>query len=389
MSFDEIIDRRGTHSNKWDDMEQLFGVSATDGLAMWTADMDFRAPPCIRDALGAVHAQGIYGYYGNKAPYLNAICWWMQNRHGWAVRPEWINTTNGLVNGVAICLDAFSSPGDGIVMFTPIYHSFYRVIRAAERVPVECEMALVDGRYQLDFATYDAQMTGTERMLILCSPHNPGGRVWSRSELMAIAAFAKRHDLIIVADEVHHDLTMPGQIHTPMALIDGIEDRLVMATSASKSFNMAGTENGNIIIPDDDLRATFARRLAAISVAANTFGPRMVTAAYSPQGAEWLDALRVYLDGNRKVFDAGMNALPGVRSIPLEATYLAWIDFSATGMSPKELIDRVHDHARIAPSPGTAFGKGGETFLRFNLAMPRKRITEAVSRLQAAFGDLQ
>ncbi len=389
MSFDELIDRRGTHSNKWDDMEALFGVPASDGLAMWTADMDFRAPDCIRDALGAVHAQGIYGYYGDKADYHEAIKWWMQNRHGWTIKPEWIFTTNGLVNGVAVAVDAFTSPGDGVVMFTPIYHSFYRVLKAAGRVPVECPMRLTDDRYELDFAAYDAQMTGNERMLILCSPHNPSGRIWSRAELLAVAAFAKRHDLVIVSDEIHHDLTMPGTVHTPMALIEGIEDRLIMATSASKTFNLAGTENGNIIIPDDDLRAVFARRMVALSVATNLFGPSLVTAAYSPDGAAWVDALRVYLDGNRRVFDAGMNAIPGVKSIPIEATYLAWIDFAGTGMDPEEFKLRVQKVARIAPSPGAAFGKGGESFLRFNLAMPRSRVVEAVSRLQAAFGDLQ
>jgi cystathionine beta-lyase len=389
MDFDELIDRRGTHSEKWDDMEALFGVSPDDGLAMWTADMDFRAAQCIRDALAAIHDRGVFGYYGDKADYHAAICWWMETRHGWTVRPEWIFTTNGLVNGVAMCVDAFTSPGDRVVMFTPIYHSFFRLLNAAGREVVECPMTLVDDRYELDFVAYDAQMTGTEKMLILCSPHNPSGRVWSKSELRAIAAFAKRHDLIIVSDEIHHDLTMPGHVHTPMALIDGIADRLIMATSASKTFNLAGTENGNIIIADEDLRAIFARRRAALNISATLFGPQLVTAAYSPEGAVWVDELRHYLDGNRKVFDAGIHAIPGLRSVPLEATYLAWIDFSRTGLSQSEFTARTKTGARIAPSPGHAFGKGGESFLRFNLALPRSRVAEAVVRLQAAFGDLQ
>jgi cystathionine beta-lyase len=389
MNFDSPIDRRGTHSNKWDDMEMLFGVSPQDGLAMWTADMDFRAPAVIQDALAQMHKEGIYGYFGDHADYHASICWWMKERHGWSVDPQSIFTTNGLLNGVAVCIDAFTSPGDGIVMFTPIYHSFFRAIRAADRVVVECEMPLVDGRYELDFESYEAQMTGAEKMLILCSPHNPSGRIWTKPELRAIAAFAKRHDLLIVSDEIHHDLLMPGQVHTPMSLIDGIEDRLIMATSASKTFNLAGTENGNIIIQDKYLRDIFAKRKMALNISTTAFGPRLVTAAYSPEGAEWLDGLRQYIDGNRKLFDQGITAIPGVRSVPIAATYMAWIDFSRTGLTPDEVKSRVQKDARIAPSPGHAFGKGGESFLRFNLGTQRANVAEAIDRLQRAFADLQ
>lgn len=389
MNFDDIIDRRGTHSSKWDAMEPLFGVSPDDGIAMWVADMDFAAPQCVQDALQAQRDHGVYGYFADESDYRAAICWWMENRHGWTVDPDAIFTTHGLVNGTALCIDTFTNPGDGVVLLTPVYHAFHRVIRAAGRTIVECELVNNGGRYEMDFDAYDAQMTGTEKMLILCSPHNPSGRVWTKAELEAVAAFAKRHDLIIVSDEIHHDLTMPGQSHTVMTKIDGIEDRLIMMTATSKTFNIAATHTGNVIIPDKTLRAAFAARMTALGLSPNSFGLFMATAAYSPEGAEWVDALRVYLDGNRQLFDEGINSIPGLRSMELESTYLAWVDFSGTGMSHQEYKDRVAKIAKIAANDGPTFGKGGETFLRFNIAAPRSVIQEAVDRLKAAFGDLQ
>lgn len=387
--FDEIIDRVGTHSDKWDGMEPKYGVSPSDGIPMWVADMDFRPPACVSRAVKNMHAHGIYGYYGQDAPYRAAIQWWMQARHGWRIEPEWIFTTHGLVNGTAMCVDAYTAPGDGVVIFTPVYHAFARVIKAAGRDVVECPLVLANGRYEMDFDAYDAQMTGSERMVILCSPHNPGGRVWSKAELKGVAAFARRHDLILVSDEIHHDLVMPGHHHTPMALIDGLEERLVMMSATTKTFNIAGAHAGNVIIADPDLRARFSGRMAAMGLSPNSFGLEMSEAAYSPEGAAWVDALCRYLDGNRRLFDAGVNAIPGLRSMPLEATYLAWVDFADTGMTRTEFTARVERDARIAANHGPTFGSGGETFLRFNIATPRARVAEAVARLQEAFGDMQ
>jgi cystathionine beta-lyase len=390
MSFDEIIDRRGTHCVKWDMMEPLYGVAPDDGLAMWVADMDFRPPECVRSALRAMIDHGIYGYFGDDAPYKAAIRWWMETRHGWAVEPEWIFSTHGLVNGTGMCVDTWTKPGDGVVLFTPVYHAFARVIRAAGREVAECRMPIENGRYVLDFDAWDAQMTGRERMLILCSPHNPGGRVWTAEELHGIADFARRHDLILVSDEIHADLVLPGQRHIPMTLAaPEIADRLVMMTATTKTFNIAGSHIGNVIIPDPALRAAFGARMAALGISPNSFGIVMATAAYSPEGAAWVDGLMAYVDGNRQVFDAGVNAIPGLRSMPLEATYLSWVDFAGTGMTTEEFTRRVEKDARIAANHGPTFGAGGETFLRFNIATPRARVEEAVARLQGAFADLQ
>ncbi len=389
MTFDTPIDRRGTHCVKWDMMESYYGVSANDGIAMWVADMEFQPPAAVSRAVQAMVDHGVYGYFGDDGKYLDAIQWWMKNRHGWEVDRTAVFTTHGLVNGTSICLEAFTRPGDGVVLFTPVYHAFARVIRASGREVVECVLTNNAGRYEFDFAAYDARMTGKERMVILCSPHNPGGRVWTREELQAVAAFAKRHDLVLVSDEIHHDLTMPGQVHVPMSLIEDVEDRLVMMTATTKTFNIAGAHIGNVIIADPDLRATFAARMMALGISPNSFGMHMATAAYSPEGAVWVDELLQYLDGNRRVLDAGMNAIPGVTSMALEATYLAWVDFAGTGMTQAEIARRIEKDARVAVNHGASFGTGGETFMRINFAAPRAQVIEAVERLQQAFADLQ
>jgi len=390
MNFDEIIDRFGTHSVKWDMMEPIYDVPAGDGLAMWVADMDFRPPACVGDAVQKMRDHGIYGYYGDETAYRSAIQRWMRERHGWHVGQEAIFSTHGLVNGTALCVDTYTEPGDGVILFTPVYHAFARVINAAGREVVECPLLIREGRYEMDFDAYDAQMKGHEKLLILCSPHNPGGRVWSRAELQGVADFAKRHDLILVSDEIHHDLVMPGHQHVPMAVVDDdIHDRLIMMTATTKTFNIAGAHLGNVIISDPALKKRFATRMAALGMSPNSFGLFMAEAAYSPEGAAWVDALVAYLDGNRQIFDAGIDAVPGLSSMRLEATYLAWVDFSGTGMGREEFTRRVEQEARIAANHGPTFGQGGQDFLRFNLATPRSRVEEAVKRLQAAFADLQ
>lgn len=390
MNFDDLIDRRGTHCQKWDAMEKMFGVPADGGLAMWVADMDFQAAPCIQAAVQRMVDHGIFGYFGNDRPYLDAIRWWMQTRHGWTVEADWIFTTHGLVNGAALCIDAFTAPGDGVVLMTPVYHAFSRIIKAAGRHVVECVLSQDDGRYVPDFAAWDAQMTGAETMFILCSPHNPGGRVWTADELRGVADFCTRHDLILISDEIHHDLVYPGHTHQVMAkFAPDIASRLITMTATTKTFNIAGGHIGNVIIADPALRARFAATMMTFGISPNSFGMHMATAAYSPEGAAWVDALMVYLDGNRRVFDAGIASIPGLRSMPLEATYLSWVDASGTGMSQAEFTTRVEKRAKIATNHGPSFGTGGESRLRFNIATQRARIVDAVSRLQDAFRDLQ
>jgi cystathionine beta-lyase len=388
--FNESLERRNTHSMKWDLMEKIFGVSQENGISMWVADSDFRAPECVMKAMRDLAEFGVYGYYTDTREYDAAIGWWMRTRHGWDVAPHEIFTASGLVNAVGLCLHAFSKPGDGVVLFTPVYHAFARVINGAGRQVVECPLVQVDGRYEMDFAAYDAKMTGNEKIMILCSPHNPGGRVWSAEELRAVVDFAKRHDLLLISDEVHHDLVYPGHKHIPMpVLAPEFRDRLVILTAASKTFNVAGLSVGNVIIQDEALRVKFSATMTGLGMQVSSFGMLGATAAYSPEGAAWADAQVIHLDENRRLFDSIINTIPGVRSMALESTYLAWVDFSGTGMSMDEIKLRVHKDAQIAASHGDTFGAGGEAFLRFNIATRRSLIEEAGARLQKAFADLQ
>lgn len=388
--FDQIVDRRGTDCEKWDELEKHFGLSPDDALPMWVADTDFRPPQVVQDRLAEMLHTGIYGYYGDDTPLREAVQWWMQTRHGWQVPREAIMTTHGLISGTAHILDALTAPGDGVVLLTPVYHAFAKIVRAAGRRVIECPLTLQDGRYVLDIDRWDAAMDGSARLMMFCSPHNPGGRVWSVDEQRAIADFCRRHDLILASDEIHHDLVYPGHVHTPMAVAaPEIADRLIMMTAVSKTFNLAGGKVGNVIITDPALRRRFYDRLKAFGLSRNIFGMRMATAAYSPEGAAWVDALMLYLDGNRRAFDDGINAIPGLRSMPMQATFLSWVDFSGTGMDMDEVIRRVQTEARIATNYGASFGTGGAPFLRFNIGTQRARVDEAVTRLQTVFADLQ
>lgn len=390
MNFDEIIERRGTHSAKWDMMDKLYAVPGDTGISMWVADMDFRPPACVQSALKGMLDHGIYGYFGDDSAYKAAIRWWMQTRHDWEVEDDAILTAHGLVNGTALCVHTFTAPGEGVAVMAPVYHAFGKVVRGSGRRLVELPLTSENGRLEMDMATWDSMIDPGTKMLILCSPHNPGGRVWSQDELKEVAAFCQRHDLILVSDEIHHDLVFAGSKHTVMAKAapDAL-DRIVMMTATTKTFNIAGGHTGNIIIPDPALRKRVADTLFGLGISGNSFGLVMATAAYSPEGAAWVDALVDYLDGNRKVFDAGVNAIPGVQSMALEATYLAWVDFAGTGMEAEEFTRRVEQQAGIAANHGSTFGAGGENCLRFNLATPRARVIEAVERLQKAFSDLQ
>lgn len=389
FDFDEPIDRRRTHSVKWDMMEPYFGVAPEDGLAMWVADMDFRPPPAVMAALAREIETGVPGYFGDERDYRAAIQGWMARRHGWAIEQDWILTAHGLVAAVGLAVQAFSEPGDGVILFTPVYHAFARVIGANGRQVVESRLAERDGRYHMDLEALAAQLTGRERMVVFCSPHNPGGRIWTVEEQRALAGFCADHDLTLVSDEIHHDLLGVGAVHTPMAVAaPEAAGRLVTLTSTTKTFNIAGCLTGNAIVADEALRARLAGRIAAAGGSPNRFGVLMATAAYA-EGEAWLDALRPYLAENARIFDEGIAATPGLVSMPLEATYLSWVDFRRTGMEQAEIVRRLRDGARIAASPGPQFGGGGEGWMRFNIAMPRARIVEAVARIQAAFADLQ
>lgn len=390
MGFNDIIDRRGTNCSKWDVLPRVFDVPLEDGLSMWTADSDYATAPCVIDAVRRAADHGVFGYWTDYSSYNAAICWWMKTRHNWEIDPDWIITAQGLGNAIALSIDIWSEPGDHALIFTPVYHEFKMKLQRAGRTATEAPLKREGDTYVLDFEEAERRLTGKEKLLIWCSPQNPSGRIWTPDELRAVAAFAEKHDLILISDEVHHDFIYENQTFIPMDIAaPEHRDRLVVLTAASKTFNIAGMKTGNFIIPDPKLHQQVKSRLVALNYEANRLGYEMVTAAYSPEGAEWVDAQMKHLESNRQIFDAGINAIPGVWSMPLQSTYLAWVDFSGTGMTYDEISHRIRKGARIAPSPGPEFGLGGELCMRFNLATQNARVEEAVARLQEAFKDLQ
>ena len=387
MNFDEVINRVGTNASKWDLMERAFGVSPDDGIAMWVADMDFRAPEFLQDAVRGLLDKANYGYFCGMEDFHEAVGWWMKNRHGWQISPDWTFVTYGLGHGIATTIMALTEPDDHIVTFTPVYHEFEAKIKKTGRVNTQLPLAIDDdGLYRMDFAAYEALMTGKETMVLISTPHNPAGRVWTQDELTELAGFCTRHNLLLVADEIHHDLVFPGQKHLATAVaVPEILDRLIVTTAASKTFNIAGARTGCVIIPDDDLRKKFEAYFNHFDISPNLLGTELTKAAYSPEGAAWVDELTAYLGGNYQLFKEKVDEIPGVTVMPMQSTYLAWVDFSGTGLSRQDAGERVRNQAKIAPTPGHTLGQGGEHYLRFNLGTPRSRIAEAADRLARVF----
>lgn len=387
-NFDEIIDLKNTHSQKWDNMG-VCGTVSDDALAMWVADMDFRPPQAVTDVLQAEIDRGVLGYYGKDESLRAAICNWMKTQHNWAVQPEWLSFSHGVVAGLGIVFEAFTKPGDGIIVFTPVYHAFARKIEAKGRKVIESEMNLSDGRYEMDLDALEAQLDGSEKMVIFCTPHNPGGRLWEVNEINALADFCAKHDLMLISDEIHMDLVFSGSKHVPTAIAaPQVTDRLVTLTAASKGFNIAGAETSFIVAEDKAIQAKIMAAQASFGGSPNRFGMLMLEAAFAG-GLEWSKDVNAYLAENFRIFRDGVNKIPGLKAMDMDSTYLAWVDFSGTGMEREEFTQRVAKDARIAVNAGPAFGTGGDSYLRFNFATRRAIVEEAVERLAQAFGDLQ
>ena len=387
FDFDEVIDRRGTHSSKWDSLGPLFGLTGPDAIPMWVADMDFAAPPSVLAALETLIEQRVFGYFGDFGELNGALSDWLTTRHGWTPDPGWIGWSHGLVAGIGFCVNALTERGEGVVVFSPVYHAFGRTIRAAGRDLIESRLINEQGRYRMDLETLDRELPAHARIVVLCSPHNPGGRVWTADELRELADFCRDRDLILISDEIHCDLVFPGATHQVMAKVaPDILDRLILMTAPTKTFNLASALTGATIIPNAEIREKVtAFKMGCGSNAVNRVGAAMATAAYQG-GADWLDALIPYLQGNRDFIDRAVaERLPGVRSMPLEATYLSWLDFSGTGLPPDEVVRRVEKVAQIAVNKGPTFGAGGESWLRFNFACPRATVERAMDRLAEAF----
>ena len=389
MDFDKVRDARVPHSSKWSNISWQDGTPPDDVIAMWVADMEFDAAPCIRAALQETVDLGFIGYFGDAGPVNDAVCGWMADQHGWQVQPDWIRYSHGVVAGFAMVLEAFSDPGDSIILFTPVYHAFFGKARAKGREILQSHLVIEDGQYQMDLTALAAQLTGREKIVILCSPHNPGGRLWSAEEIRELAVFCAEHDLILCSDEIHMDLAFPGARHIPTAVAaPDITPRLVTITAASKGFNIAGGETGFIIVEDTDLRARFDVAHKALGGTPNRFGMLMTKAAFT-DGHGWSQAVREYIAANFAIWRDRIGALPGVTVMDMQSTYLSWVNFEDTGLSSQDTARRLQRDARIAMSPGAVFGEGGETYQRFNIALPRPTLLKAITRIEGAFADLQ
>ena len=391
FDFNRVIDRRGTHASKWDNMAKLSGLTAPDAIPMWVADMDFAAPPGVTAALAAEVGRATHGYYADTGSWAEAMSAWMGRRHGLKVDPAWVTPTPGIVSGLGLILQALTEPGDEVVIFPPVYHAFRRIITANERRILDAGLVQAKGRYGMDLEALKAKLTPKTKIVFFCSPHNPGGTVWAPAEIKALAAFCIKHDLILVSDEIHCDLIFGGAKHTPtLKAAPEVADRLITCVAATKTFNIAGAHVGACFTSNASFKKRLDARCIASGVASyNTFGMIATEAAWRT-GEAWLDALLPYLEANRDMLDQRIEAaVPGARAMHLDATYLGWIDFAATGLTPEDVAARVKDRARIFASPGQQFGPGGETWLRLNFATPRPVLEEALTRIEAAFGDLR
>jgi cystathionine beta-lyase len=391
FDFDRVINRRGTHCLKWDQIAARSGIQAPDAIPMWVADMDFPAPPGVAEALRQEVERGVHGYYGDDGGWAEALSAWFERRHAVRFDPAWVSPTPGVVSGLGLILQAVSEPGDEVVLFPPVYHAFRRIIPANDRRILDSPLIEENGRYRMDLESLGKSITPKTRVVFFCSPHNPGGTVWTPDEIRALAAFCEEHDLILVSDEIHCDLTFEGEKHVPtITAAPEIADRLIATVAATKTFNLAGAHMGACVTSNPALKKKLDARIAASGLNSYPSFGMIATEAAWRTGDAWLDALVPYLAANRDVFDERIEAAaPGARSMRLASTYLAWVDFSGTGLSPEEVEARVKEVAKIFASPGPQFGPGGESWLRFNLATPRKILDEALDRLDEAFSDLR
>ena len=385
VNFDKYIDNRHAKLSKFDGLRSLYGTSKDTCISMWVADMDFNPPQAVIKALEKEVSHGVFGYYGNNKSFINSIKMWMKNRHDWDISEEWCSVVHGVNSGIGMGLRAFSEPGDEVLLFSPIYYSFFNTIKNNGRVAREIPLKIVKDQYEVDFNELEKRLSGKEKIIIFCSPHNPGGKIWNIETLITLAEFCKKNKIIIFMDEIHHDLTYSDKPHTTfLKAAPEAEDISLIFTAATKTFNIAGCHTGTTIIPNPKLRSIYDREHAAFGKTPNRFGMIMTEAAYR-EGAEWLDQLMDYLENNKKIFTSAMKSLADVNVFDLESTYLAWVDFSPLNISEAELKTMLVNEAGVAPSFGGGFGNTTGKFARFNLACRTEILELAIKRLAKTF----
>lgn len=383
--FDSAVNRRDSGSYKWDTDPD------SETLPMWVADMDFRTAPAIIDALRRRVEHGVFGYTHVGDDYYNAMIRWFAERHGWTIERDWFIYTSGVVPALSAIIKAATRPGDKVITQTPAYNCFFSSIRNNG-----CELAanrlIYDrGRYTIDFESLEKLAADPKaKIMLLCNPHNPSGRVWSAEELLRIGDICLRNNLLVVADEIHCELTYPPFRYTPFgSLSEDLRQISVSCVSPSKAFNIAGLQIADIITANDRLRAQIDRAININEVCdVNPFGIVATIAAYN-QSRQWLDSLLCYLRQNYNLLCDRISAeLPEITVVPLEATYLAWIDISPTGRTSEQVTRLLLDRYKLRVNPGPMYGSGGEGFIRLNLAAPRSIVNDAISRIVSALRPL-
>ena len=378
-NFDEVIPRRGTNSMKWD------ASADPDMLPLWVADMDFRAAPCIMEAMQRRLDHGIFGYVQVPRSYYEAVAAWFSRRHGWQMQPEHIIYTSGVLPALAAILQTQTLPGDKVMVQTPVYNCFFSSIRNAGCQTVASPLVYKDSTYHIDFEDFERVIVEEGvKVFLLCNPHNPAGRVWTREELTRMGSICLKHGVFVISDEIHCELVMPGHRYVPYASISPeFAAHCAVCTSPSKSFNIAGLQIANITVADARTRAQIDRGININETCdVNPFGVEALQAAYSPEGEEWLNQLLDYLHGNYEFLCRFMaEHLPQLKVTRLEGTYLAWIDCTALGIPSDKLEALLREKAHVRFSGGHAYDPKGNAFLRINLACPRSILNEALQRV--------
>ena len=385
--FDELLERRGTDSVKWDGVRDVWGRD--DLLPLWVADMDFRTPSFVMEALKRQLSGGVLGYTRPCADWAPAICDWLLRRHGWQVETGWISFVPGIVRAQALALLCFTRPGDRVAVMNPVYHPFFLVTQRLEREVVFSPLVLRDGHYHIDYARLEQDLDGC-RVLILCNPHNPGGRVWTEDELRRVADICHRRGVMVLSDEIHADLTLPGYRHHPFATVSPRAAAISLTFMApSKAFNMPGLASSYAIAVDPGIRRRFQTFLEAGEFGEGHMLAYVGCAAAYREGEEWLGQLLDYLQGNIDFTEQFLKErIPAIGMIRPQASYLIFLDCRRLGLPQPELVNLFVDKAHLALNDGTMFGRGGEGFMRLNVGCPRSVLRRALEQLEQAVSHL-
>ena len=385
-NFDESVKRLHTNCYKWD------STSDTEVIPLWVADMDFKTAPSIIEALRRRVDHGVFGYTLVPEEYYEAVISWFNRRHGWSIDRSWILYTSGVVPALSAIIKALTKPGDGVIVQTPVYNCFFSSIRNNGCKEIENPLIYKDSTYEIDFDNLEELASHNDvRMMLLCNPHNPAGRVWHKNELEKIADICSRHDVIVVSDEIHCELVYKPYKYTPFGIVAAEKGiNYVACTSASKAFNTAGLQIANIISNFPDFRVAIDRAININEVCdVNPFGVVGTIAAYN-DGEEWLEALISYLHGNYEYLCRYMEErLPELKITRLEGTYLVWVDCRSTGFTSDNLNDILLNKAKVRINPGSMYGPAGDGFIRINIACPRAQLEEGLRRIVYVFDLLK